>query len=97
MAAQWHFLRYSALVTTLLIAAFFATKFGPIAMGLEINCGCFGPGERLGPKTLLHDGAFLVFGAGDDDWSVSFASQPRAQWRCGNVGADSSCVHSATR
>ncbi len=54
------FLRYSALVTTLLIAAFFATQVRTYRAGLEINCGCFGPGERLGPKTLLHDGAFLA-------------------------------------
>jgi uncharacterized membrane protein YphA (DoxX/SURF4 family) len=54
------FLPYSALVTTLLIGAFFATQVRTYRAGLEINCGCFGPGERLGPKTLLHDGAFLV-------------------------------------
>jgi uncharacterized membrane protein YphA (DoxX/SURF4 family) len=54
------FLRYSAVVTTLLIAAFFATQVRTYRAGLEINCGCFGPGERLGPKTLLHDGAFLA-------------------------------------
>jgi hypothetical protein len=29
-------------------------------MGLEINCGCFGPGERLGPVTLLRDGSLLA-------------------------------------
>jgi hypothetical protein len=28
--------------------------------GLEINCGCFGPGERLGPLTLLRDGSLLA-------------------------------------
>jgi uncharacterized membrane protein YphA (DoxX/SURF4 family) len=54
------FLPYSALATTLLIAAFFATQVRTYRAGLEINCGCFGPGERLGPKTLLHDGAFLA-------------------------------------
>lgn len=53
-------LPYSALVTTLLISIFFATQVRTYRMGLEINCGCFGPGERLGPKTLLHDGSFLV-------------------------------------
>jgi hypothetical protein len=29
-------------------------------MGLEINCGCFGPGERLGVGTLLRDGSLLA-------------------------------------
>jgi hypothetical protein len=27
---------------------------------LEINCGCFGPGERLGVGTLLRDGSLLA-------------------------------------
>ncbi|MFZ3215205.1 MAG: MauE/DoxX family redox-associated membrane protein [Candidatus Acidiferrales bacterium] len=53
-------LRYSALVTTLLLSGFFATQVRTYRAGLEINCGCFGPGERLGPKTLLHDGSFLA-------------------------------------
>jgi uncharacterized membrane protein YphA (DoxX/SURF4 family) len=53
-------LPYAALVTTLLISVFFATQVRTYALGLEINCGCFGPGERLGPKTLLHDGSFLL-------------------------------------
>jgi uncharacterized membrane protein YphA (DoxX/SURF4 family) len=55
-------LRYSALVTTLLLGAFFAMMVRTYRMGLEINCGCFGPGERLGPKTLLRDGSLLAFG-----------------------------------
>lgn len=53
-------LRYSSLVTTLLIAAFFAVMVRTFAMGLEINCGCFGPGEQLGRKTLLRDGSLLA-------------------------------------
>ncbi len=53
-------LRYSSLVTTLLLAAFFAMMVRTYRMGLEINCGCFGPGERLGPKSLLRDGSLLA-------------------------------------
>jgi uncharacterized membrane protein YphA (DoxX/SURF4 family) len=53
-------LRYSSLVTTLLLGAFFAMMVLTYRMGLEINCGCFGPGERLGPKTLLRDGSLLA-------------------------------------
>jgi len=53
-------LRYSSLVTTLLLGAFFAMMVRTYRMGLEINCGCFGPGERLGPKTLLRDGSLLA-------------------------------------
>jgi uncharacterized membrane protein YphA (DoxX/SURF4 family) len=54
-------LRYSSLITTLLLGVFFAMMVRTYRMGLEINCGCFGPGERLGPKTLLRDGSLLAF------------------------------------
>jgi methylamine utilization protein MauE len=30
------------------------------ARGLAIDCGCFGPGEALGPKTLLRDASLLA-------------------------------------
>jgi uncharacterized membrane protein YphA (DoxX/SURF4 family) len=53
-------LRYSSLLTTLLLGGFFAVMVRTYALGLEINCGCFGPGERLGPKTLLRDGSLLA-------------------------------------
>jgi uncharacterized membrane protein YphA (DoxX/SURF4 family) len=53
-------LRYASLVTTLLLGAFFAVMVRTYMAGLEINCGCFGPGERLGPLTLLRDGSLLV-------------------------------------
>jgi uncharacterized membrane protein YphA (DoxX/SURF4 family) len=55
-------LRYSSLATTVLLGVFFALMVRTYRMGLEINCGCFGPGERLGPKTLLRDGSLLAFG-----------------------------------
>jgi hypothetical protein len=55
--------RYSALMTTLLLGAFFAMMVRTYRMGLEINCGCFGPGERLGVGTLLRDGSLLAFAA----------------------------------
>ncbi|HUO34878.1 MAG TPA: MauE/DoxX family redox-associated membrane protein [Candidatus Acidoferrum sp.] len=52
-------LRFSALATTLLVGLFFAVIVRTYAMGLEINCGCFGPGEQLGKITLVRDGSFL--------------------------------------
>lgn len=54
------FLRYSSLLTSLLLGAFFTVMVRTYAMGLEINCGCFGPGEQLGKKTLLRDGSLLA-------------------------------------
>ena len=53
-------LRYASLTTTLLLSALFAVMVRTYTAGLEINCGCFGPGERLGPLTLLRDGSLLA-------------------------------------
>jgi hypothetical protein len=53
-------LRYAALVTSLLFTVFFAVMVRSYFLGLEINCGCFGPGDRLGPMTVLRDGSLLA-------------------------------------
>jgi uncharacterized membrane protein YphA (DoxX/SURF4 family) len=54
------FLRLSSLVSTVLLGGFFATLIRTYLMGLEINCGCFGPGERLGPKRLALESLMIV-------------------------------------
>jgi putative oxidoreductase len=54
-------LRFSTSVTTLLLAGFFALMVRTYSLGLEINCGCFGPGEQLGKKSLLRDGSLMAF------------------------------------
>lgn len=53
-------LRFSSLITTLLLGGFFSVMVRTFALGLEVSCGCFGPGEQLGTKTLLRDGALLA-------------------------------------
>jgi putative oxidoreductase len=53
-------LRWFALTGSLLLGFFFAMMVRSYAIGLKIDCGCFGPGEALGPKTLLRDGLLLV-------------------------------------
>jgi uncharacterized membrane protein YphA (DoxX/SURF4 family) len=53
-------LRYSALVTSLLLGGFFAVQMHVYLQGKEISCGCFGPGERLGPLSLLRDASFIA-------------------------------------
>lgn len=53
-------LRLSSIVTALLLGGFFAVMVRSYMAGLEINCGCFGPGEKLGPWTLLRDGSLLA-------------------------------------
>jgi len=53
-------LPFSSLVTTLLIGGFFSVMVRTYALGLEVSCGCFGPGEQLGAKTLIRDGSLLA-------------------------------------
>jgi putative oxidoreductase len=53
-------LYFSSLITTLLLGGFFGVMVRTYTLGLEVSCGCFGPGEQLGAKTLLRDGALLA-------------------------------------
>ncbi len=53
-------LRYTSPAAALLMLAFFVLMSITYARGLHIECGCFGAGEELGPKTLARDGALLV-------------------------------------
>jgi uncharacterized membrane protein YphA (DoxX/SURF4 family) len=53
-------LRFSSFITTLLLGGFFGVMVRTYSMGLEVSCGCFGPGEQLGVKTLVRDGSLLA-------------------------------------
>jgi uncharacterized membrane protein YphA (DoxX/SURF4 family) len=53
--------RFSTLVTTLLLTGFFALIVRTYALGLAINCGCFGSSEQVGPRKMVEDGSFLAF------------------------------------
>jgi uncharacterized membrane protein YphA (DoxX/SURF4 family) len=57
-------LRMSSVVATLLLGGFYATLIRTYMKGLEINCGCFGPGERLTPKRLALEALMLVLALG---------------------------------
>jgi putative oxidoreductase len=59
----WPLLFVSTLAT-LVLAGFFSLMVHTYAKGLEINCGCFGPGEHLGPKSLARDGLLLALSLG---------------------------------
>ncbi len=52
--------RISSLAAATLLSAFFALMLSGYARGLEIDCGCFGAGETVGPRTLLRDGALVA-------------------------------------
>lgn len=52
--------RWFALVASLLLAFFFTVMLRSYIVGLKIDCGCFGPGDALGPKTLARDFSMLA-------------------------------------
>ncbi len=53
-------LRYVAATATALLAVFFGVMLRSYQQGSQINCGCFGLGEAISPKTLVRDGALLA-------------------------------------
>jgi uncharacterized membrane protein YphA (DoxX/SURF4 family) len=55
--------RWAGLLNTLLLGTFFGVMVRSYAAGLKIDCGCFGPGEALGPKTLVRDGLLVALSA----------------------------------
>lgn len=69
-------LRYSAVAASSLLAVFFAVMLYNYGRGMQIDCGCFGLGEALGPKTLARDG-MLVAASGLLAWSSIRAGNPR--------------------
>lgn len=53
-------MRYVASAASVLLIGFFSTLLLLYARGFQGDCGCFGPGEQLGPKTLARDGVLVV-------------------------------------
>lgn len=53
-------LRAASLATTGLLGVFFGVMLFAFTSGLTIDCGCFGPGEPLGPRSLFRDGVLLA-------------------------------------
>jgi hypothetical protein len=53
-------LRISGTVVSLILLTFFSLMVRAYAKGMQINCGCFGPGEVISWKTLLRDGSMAA-------------------------------------
>jgi uncharacterized membrane protein YphA (DoxX/SURF4 family) len=53
-------LRWSATVASALLVFFFSVMLHAYMKNLEIFCGCFGVGEKLGPLTLFRDGSLAA-------------------------------------
>ena len=58
IAGLWR--HVSAAAASLLLAVFFGLMVRAMAKGMQIDCGCFGPGDRLSWVTLVRDGALLA-------------------------------------
>jgi uncharacterized membrane protein YphA (DoxX/SURF4 family) len=58
IAGLWR--RLSTPVASLLLAVFFVLMVRAMIKGMQIDCGCFGPGDRLSWVTLVRDGALLA-------------------------------------
>jgi hypothetical protein len=62
--------RWSGVTAALVLTFFFAVLIRSYAMGLEVDCGCFGSGEApLGPLRLAEEAAMLALAL-----AVSFAA-----------------------
>ncbi len=53
-------LRISGTMVSLILLTFFGLMVRAYAKGMQINCGCFGPGEVISWKTLLRDGSMAA-------------------------------------
>jgi uncharacterized membrane protein YphA (DoxX/SURF4 family) len=67
-------LRWVAAAASALLLAFFLIMVRAYALGMDIDCGCFGPGDRLSAKTLVRDGLLLALALG-----ITFAAFRRAR------------------
>lgn len=58
IAGIW--LRITGTILSLVLLTFFTLMVRAYAKGMQINCGCFGPGEAISWKTLLRDGSMAA-------------------------------------
>jgi len=56
-------LNWTALLSGVLLLAFWLSMATAYAKGLAIDCGCFGSGEPVSKLTLLRDGALVAMAA----------------------------------
>ncbi len=56
--------RLTSAGAALLLLGFFVMMARTYAIGLKIECGCFGSGDPISPRTLARDGALLLAAIG---------------------------------
>jgi uncharacterized membrane protein YphA (DoxX/SURF4 family) len=55
--------RWVTAVCGLLLTGFWGSMLRAYLLGMNIDCGCFGPGEPISPLTLSRDALMLVLAA----------------------------------
>jgi len=88
------FRRIATVGVATLLAVFFTMMVRAYLRGDTIDCGCFGPGEQIGPLTLLRDGSML---AGAVFLAVMSFLGRKAAGRTGSDAAVASLAHSPQR
>ena len=58
------FLRVSSIAASALLLGFFAIIVRTYASGIQIECGCFGPGDIISMRSLARDGSLLLASLG---------------------------------
>lgn len=58
IAGKW--IRFTSAATLALLGGFLATMAFSYLKGMQIDCGCFGSGDPISPRTLARDGGLLA-------------------------------------
>jgi len=58
IAGVWR--RISTTIASLLLTAFLGLMVRALLKGMQIDCGCFGPGEKISWLTLVRDSGLLA-------------------------------------
>jgi putative oxidoreductase len=53
-------IRYAAIGASVLLLAFIAILTITYIRGIDANCGCFGFGDKISPRTIARDGLILL-------------------------------------
>ncbi len=58
ISGKW--IRLSASAASAILLCFFVILLRAYLKGMQIDCGCFGAGDVISPRTLLRDGGLLA-------------------------------------
>ena len=53
-------LKWTSTLASIILAGFLSLLIRSLALGLDVDCGCFGSGEHLGPMTIARDSIMLI-------------------------------------